>query len=208
MKILIADDDPISRRLLQLTLTNWCYEVMAVNDGQEAWQTLQQADAPSLAILDWMMPGLDGPEVCRRMRQTPTLLSPIYIILLTGKTQKEDIVAGLQAGADDYLTKPFDAQELQVRLQVGIRVMQLQSELAQRVKELEAALAKVRQLEGCLPICSYCKKIRDDDNYWQQIENYILAHSEAFFTHSICPDCYQKYIEPELTELRRRRGLT
>ncbi len=206
MRILIADDDPVSRRLLQLTLTNWCYEVMAVHDGQEAWQTLRQADAPSLAILDWMMPGLDGPEVCRRVRQTPTL-SPIYIILLTSKTQKEDIIAGLQAGADDYLTKPFDAQELQARLQVGMRVMQLQSELAQRVKELEAALTKVKQLEGYLPICSYCKKIRDDDNYWQQIENYISAHSEALFTHSICPDCYQKHIEPELTELRRRRGL-
>lgn len=207
MKILIADDDPVSRRLLQIALVKWGYEVVTAADGNEAWQALQGEDAPPLAVLDWMMPGLDGIEVCRRVRQTPALLS-VYLILLTSKTGREDIVAGLQAGANDYLTKPFDASELQARLQVGVRVVQLQTELARRVKELEAALAQVKQLEGYLPICSYCKKVRDDADYWQQIESYVEAHSEAMFTHSICPDCYQKHIEPELEALRRRRGLS
>jgi phosphoserine phosphatase RsbU/P len=206
MKILIADDDPVSRRLLQLTLLSWGYEALAAQDGQEAWQALQQEDGPALAILDWLMPGLDGLEVCRRVRQTPAL-SHLYLILLTAKGERQDIVAGLQAGANDYVTKPFNAAELQARLQVGVRMVDLQAELARRVQELEAALIQVKQLEGYLPICAYCKKIRNDDNYWQQIENYISAHSEALFTHSICPDCYQKHVEPELAELRRRKKL-
>jgi len=206
MRVLIADDDPVSRRLLEVTLTAWGYEVVVTTDGNEAWQALQAKDAPRLAILDWMMPGLDGSEVCHRMRQNPDL-STLYLILLTSKGRQEDIVAGLQAGADDYLIKPFDAKELRARLQVGVRVVQLQCELANRVKELEAALAQVEQLESFLPICSYCKKIRDDDNYWQQLESYIEAHFGAAFTHSICPDCYQKHVAPELAELRRRRGL-
>jgi DNA-binding response OmpR family regulator len=206
MRILIADDDPVSRRLLQLTLTTWGYEVIVAGDGVEAWRMLQGQDAPLVAILDWMMPGLDGIEVCRRVRQTP-LLGSVYIILLTSKGDRADIVNGLQAGANDYLTKPFDGSELRARLQVGLRVVQLQAELAQRVKELEAALEQVKQLQGYLPICSYCKNIRNDENYWQQIETYIEAHSEASFTHSICPDCYEKHIEPELAELRRRKGL-
>jgi DNA-binding response OmpR family regulator len=205
MKILIADDEPVSRRLLQLTLTKWGYEVILASDGNEAWQILQDQEAPPLAILDWIMPGLDGVEVCRRVRQTSTRL-PVYLILLTSKTDREDVVAGLQAGANDYLTKPFDGPELQARIQVGARVVQLQTELARRVKELEEALAQVKQLEGYLPICSYCKKIRDDKDYWQQIEGYIEARSEALFTHSVCPDCYQKYIEPELAALRRQKG--
>jgi CheY-like chemotaxis protein len=177
---------------------------VTANDGDEAWRVLQEEDAPLLAILDWMMPGRDGIELCRQVRQTPTLLS-VYIILLTAKGERQDIVAGLEAGANDYLTKPFDAQELQARLQVGARVVQLQTELARRVKELEKALIQVKQLEGYLPICSYCKKIRDDEDYWQQIESYIENHSEALFTHSVCPDCYEQHIEPELAELRRRR---
>jgi len=204
MRILIADDDLVSRRLLQLTLVNWQHEVSVVNDGHEAWQTLQSEAAPLLVILDWMMPGLDGLELCRRVRQTPTLPS-IYMILLTSRGKREDIVEGLYAGADDYITKPFDVHELRARVQVGVRVLQLQIELAEQVKELEIALIQVEQLKGYLPICSYCKKIRDDENYWQQVENYIEAHSKALFTHSICPDCYQKFVEPELQELRQRR---
>jgi phosphoserine phosphatase RsbU/P len=204
MRILIADDDPVSRRLLQITLINWQFEVIVVNDGHEAWQILQSEDAPLLVILDWMMPGLDGLELCRQVRQTPTLPS-VYLILLTSRGKREDIIEGLYAGADDYITKPFDVHELRARVQVGARVLGLQTELAQRVKELEIALTQVEQLEGYLPICSYCKKIRDDENYWQQVENYIEAHSKALFTHSICPGCYQEFVEPELQQLRQRR---
>lgn len=207
MKVLIADDDPVSGRLLQLTLNTWGYEVIATRDGDEAWRTLESQDTPLVVILDWMMPGLDGIEICHRIRQTATL-PPVYVILLTSKSGQDNIVKGLQAGADDYLTKPFAAQELCARLQVGVRVVQLQSELAERVKELEDALEQVNQLQGYLPICSYCKNIRNDENYWQRIESYIEAHSDASFTHSICPDCYQKHVEPELAELRRRKGVS
>src|SRR5439155_4831059 len=105
------------------------------------------------------------------------------------------IVTGLQAGADDYITKPFDRGELQARLQVGRRIVELQKGLADRVRELEAALSRVRQLQGLLPICAWCKKIRDDQNYWHQVETYIGSHSDARFSHGICPDCLKTVME-------------
>jgi phosphoserine phosphatase RsbU/P len=205
VKILIAEDDMVSRRLLETTLVKWGYEVVVTCDGSAAWEIFQRTDAPPLAILDWMMPGLDGTEVCRRIRHTATTTPP-YLILLTAKGRREDIVTGLRSGADDYVMKPFDREELRARLQVGIRIVELQHSLADRVNALEEALARVKQLQGLLPICSYCKKIRDDQNYWQQVESYISEHSEAQFSHSICPDCYERLVKPELDQLRRLQG--
>lgn len=204
MRILIAEDDAVSRRVLEATLTKWGYEVVVTTDGQQALEALKHPDAPSLAVLDWMMPGLDGSEVCRRVRQSggDRLL---YLILLTAKGRKEDIVEGLTAGADDYVVKPFDRAELKARLNVGERILRLQAELATRVKELELALSKVKLLQGLLPICCYCKKIRDDQNYWRQVEAYVTTHSEAQFTHAICPDCRENIIEPELERLKAER---
>jgi DNA-binding response OmpR family regulator len=195
----------VSRRLLEETLIKWGYEVVVTSDGFAAWEALQSSDPPALAILDWMMPGLDGIQVCRKVRGTPTSTPP-YLILLTAKGRREDIITGLQAGANDYVTKPFDRAELQARLQVGVRIVELQQSLADRVIELEEALARVKQLQGLLPICAYCKKIRDDQNYWQQVENYISEHSEAQFSHSICPECYERLVRPELDALRRIQG--
>ena len=154
-----------------------------------------------MAILDWMMPGMDGTEVCRRVRQAPSTTST-YIILLTAKSSKEEVVMGLEAGADDYLIKPFDRAELRARLQVGVRVVELQRSLAERVAELEDSLARVKQLQGLLPICSYCKSVRDDQNYWQRVESYISNHSEVQFSHSICPPCYEKVVQPQLEKFR------
>ena len=202
MKILIAEDDMVSRRLLEATLIKWGYEVVVTCDGAEAWEVLQRADAPLLAILDWMMPGMDGIELCRKVRRA-LMPTPPYLILLTAKGRREDVVTGLRSGANDYVTKPFDREELRARVQVGMRIVELQQSLADRVKALEEALARVKQLQGLLPICSYCKKIRDDQNYWQQVENYISEHSEAQFSHSICPDCYERRVKPELDQLRR-----
>ena len=144
MKILIADDDSIPRRLLHAALVKAGHEVVSTCDGTEAWQVLQAADAPRLVILDWLMPGMDGVEVCRRVRQRDT--APYsYLILLTSKDRKEDLIAGLEAGADDYLTKPFDPQELQVRLRTGQRVLDLQTALLTSLDQL--AHAHQREVE-------------------------------------------------------------
>lgn len=137
MKILIAEDDPVSRRLLEVTLTKWGYEVVACADGQAAWEVLQRPDAPQLVILDWMMPRMDGLQVCKNVRN-PALRPAepyVYILLLTAKSQKTDMVTGLEAGADDYLTKPFDAQELRMRLRAGRRILDLLDELV-RAREI------------------------------------------------------------------------
>jgi DNA-binding response OmpR family regulator len=197
VKVLIAEDDPISALLLQEMLGGWGYEVRTVMDGLQAWRAMQADDAPRLAILDWIMPGLDGVEVCRRVKG---LVSPVpaYVILLTGRDGKADKVAGFDAGANDYLTKPFDREELRARVGVGRTVVELQVALARRVQELEAALSQVKQLSGLLPICCYCKKIRDDTNYWQQIEQYLSRHSDAQFSHGICPDCFRDVVKPEI----------
>lgn len=199
MKILIAEDDSVSRRMLEVTLSKMGYEVVVTCDGDAALQVLQGADAPKLAILDWMMPGMDGVEVCKKVRSEPAM-RPTYVIMLTAKTSKESLVAGLDGGADDYIGKPFDREELRARLQVGRRIVDLQGKLAERVVELEQALAQVQQLQGLLPICSYCKKIRDDRNYWQQVEGYIASHTGARFSHGICPDCWTKEVLPQLRD--------
>ncbi len=195
MRILLADDDAGYRLLVEKALTKWGYEPLVVSDGATAWSMLQSPDAPSLAILDWMMPGCDGLELCRRLRAEN---SSTYVILLTANSEKTDIIKGLQAGADDYVTKPFDRQELFARLQTGVRIVQLQQNLRKQVRELEIALAQVKQLSGLLPICSYCKNIRDDKNYWQCVENYVAANADVRFSHGICPDCFKKEIEPQL----------
>ena len=202
MRVLIAEDDSISRLLLEATLKRWGYDVVVTVDGTDAWTVLGGEEAPRLVILDWMMPGLDGIEVCRRVRALggPT---PPYVILLTAKGQREDVVAGLEAGADDYVTKPFDRAELRARLQTGTRIVELQRSLAERVRALEEALGQIKALRGLLPICAYCKKIRSDRDYWQEVEGYISEHSAAQFSHSICPECYERVVRPELDQMRR-----
>lgn len=197
MKILIAEDDLTSRKMLEAILGKWGYEVVATSNGQEAWEALQMDDPPPLAILDWMMPGMDGLEFCQKVRQVH-FAQPPYIILLTGKRQKEDVISGLEAGANDYIRKPFDRDELRARIQVGERVVRLESALSKRVKELQEALSRLKTLEGLFPVCCYCKKIRDDQNYWQQWEAYISAHTKVEITHGVCPDCFEKYIKSQL----------
>jgi phosphoserine phosphatase RsbU/P len=196
MKILIAEDDPVSRCLLEVTLTKSGFDVISTSDGHQALEVLQSQE-PAIAILDWMMPGLDGAEVCRRTRAVPTA-TPTYLILLTAKSEKEDIVEGLDAGADDYITKPFNRVELNARIKVGVRVTELQRSLADRIVQLEAALARVKQLQGLLPICSYCKMVRDEKDYWQQVDSYISKHADVAFSHSICPTCYDRLVRPQL----------
>jgi DNA-binding response OmpR family regulator len=140
--ILVAEDNAISRELICARLANWGYEVIVTQNGTEAMTALRKKDAPSLAILDWMMPGMDGLEICRRVREANRA---VYLILLTTRGSKENIIEGFGAGADDYLIKPFDKDELQARILVGLRVMALQAALADRVKELEVAALEIRE---------------------------------------------------------------
>ena len=154
-----------------------------------------------------MMPGMDGVEVCRKVREISTS-EPPYLILLTGRDNREDIVDGLKSGANDYVIKPCDVEELQARIGIGRKVVDLQAALAGRIAELQTALAQIKTLQGILPICMYCKKIRDDKQYWQQVESYVSTHSEAQFSHGVCPDCYKKYLQPELDKLKKNKGAT
>jgi len=200
VNILVAEDEPVSRRALELNLNRWGFDCVSVANGAQAWERLQEESPPNLIILDWMMPELDGIEVLRRLRGNANNLGA-YVILLTARGNRKDLVLGLEAGADDYIVKPFDPDELRARVHVGVRVLNLRDSMAARVRELEVALSKVRRLQGLLPICSYCKKIRDDRNYWRQVEAYISEHSEAAFSHGICPDCYRRVVERQLQGL-------
>ncbi len=204
MKILIAEDDRISRRLLEMTLQRLEFEVILTENGARALEVLNGPDPPQLAILDWMMPELDGVEVCREIRSQERD-KYTYIIFLTARGQKKDIITALESGADDYLTKPFDPQELRSRLQVGLRILKLESALAGKVEELERAIHHVKTLQGLLPICMYCKKIRDDSDSWHRLESYIEKHTDAIFTHSLCSDCLDEHFpkkeQPETSKV-------
>jgi DNA-binding response OmpR family regulator len=200
VKILIAEDDPVSRRVLVANLKRFGHEPVETENGLQAWEILQTSDAPRLAVLDWMMPEMDGPELCRRLRAREGPY--VYVLLLTAKHENEDRVAGLEAGADDYITKPFQPQELRSRISAGERILALESSLAARVAELEAALAHVQRLQGLLPICMHCKKIRNEEDVWEQMESYIEEHSDARFSHALCQECLVEHY-PSVAKKKR-----
>lgn len=148
-RILIAEDDPVSGQVLAARLGKWGYDVVITRDGHEAMTVMRSPNAPALAVLDWMMPGMDGIEVCRRLREVN---KAVYVIFLTSLGTKENIQQALEAGVDDYLVKPFDTFALQTRISVGLRIIGLQTALANRVNELEQALLEVRELRGRISI--------------------------------------------------------
>ena len=188
MRILVAEDDGTSRAVLVAALEINGHDVVEAEDGFQAWDILQKPDAPRLVILDWVMPEFDGLEVLRRVRERETNRPP-YIIMVTGKGEKSDVITGLKSGADDYITKPFDRGELGARVDVGCRMIALQEALAAKIDELGSAMEKIKTLRGVVPICSNCKKIRDDQGYWSRVEVYMRNYTEAEFNHHICPDC-------------------
>jgi phosphoserine phosphatase RsbU/P len=190
VRILIADDDAALRHGLRVQTERWGYEPVACADGAEARAVIEGPAPPPLAILDWSMPGADGMTLCREIRRTPAL-DGTYVIMLTANDSREQMVAGLDGGADDYITKPFDWGLLRARINIGARIVKLQRNLAQRVADLEQALDMVKKLSGLLPICSYCKRIRKDEQYWQ-LEVFLSEHSEAEFSHGVCPDCLER----------------
>ena len=193
-RVLIADDDVIARRFLESAVSQSGYEVTAVSSGDEAWRVLSSRDVPTIAVLDWMMPGLTGLELCQKARAA-NLPVPPYLIVLTSRGETGDIVEALRAGADDHITKPFEIAELRARLAVGVRIVTLQQQLTERVQSLEEALAHVQQLQGLIPICAWCRLVRSDGNYWEQVETYLEKRSALQFTHAICPPCRIKASE-------------
>ncbi len=186
MKILTADDDAGTRKVLTRTLKSLGHEVVETQDGHEAWLQYRIYHF-SLVISDWVMPGMDGIELTKLVRKE-NRPKYTYIIMLTSLEGKGRYLEGMESGADDFINKPFDKDTLAARLRVAERILNLQQE--------------VKQLEGLLPICSYCKKIKDDDQQWQQMESYISRRTEANFSHGICPECYERHMLPQLQQLR------
>ncbi len=189
MKILIAEDDPGYRLMLGMRLRNLGHDVVAAENGREAWEVFQKESVP-LLIADWKMPFLDGLELCRLIR-AENRPRYTYIILLTALSGKGAYLEGMDAGADDFVTKPINSDELAARLRVAERILSLQREL--------------KQLETLLPICMYCKKIRDENNAWTQVEQYIAKRTDTSFSHGVCPDCYQTIVKPELDRWKKKR---
>jgi len=182
MKILIAEDEPVSAKLLEATLKNLGHEVTKAANGAEAWDNWLIAQ-PRVVISDWQMPELEGVDLCRRIRERRGGRYT-YFILLTARGGRDSFLAAMEAGIDDFLTKPVDREELAARLQVAERILGLREELS--------------ALEGLLPICSYCKRIRDADGAYGSLEGYIEQRSGAEFSHGICPECYEKHVKPQL----------
>jgi phosphoserine phosphatase RsbU/P len=185
--ILAADDDSISRTLLARMLEHWGHEVEVAADGIEARRRLVEPGAPTLAILDWSMPGLEGPDVCRQVRAAPLRMQP-YLVMLTARRTPEDLAVALEAGADDFLSKPFNRVELMARLHAGMRILNLHRALTDRIQELEESRQREHHLRTLTPICSYCKRIRGDEADWEPIDRYLAEHGYRF-THAVCPSC-------------------
>ena len=203
MRILIVDDDPVSCRILEEAMKAMAHEVHVVQDGAAAWERLT-SESFDVLITDWVMPGVDGVELCRRVRARVGSAF-LYVMLVTDRSSTEDVVAGIMAGANDFMSKPCDRAELCARMHAAERVVTLERSLAERVRDLESALHEVETLRRLLPICMYCKSIRNDQEAWDDIEEYLHQHANSDCTHSICPPCYEERVQPMLDEMHREK---
>ncbi len=184
--ILVIDDQPANLKVLLSFLQKHDFLIYMVDSGQRALNVLPKIE-PDLILLDVMMPGMNGFEICRRIKANKEL-GIIPVIFMTALDSVGDKMAGFSAGAVDYITKPFRRAEVMARITTHIT-------LRKREKELEQALEEIKTLTGILPICAYCKQVRNDKGYWQQVEEYIAEHSRAMFSHGICPSCYQRELK-------------
>lgn len=185
MKILIVEDDPIAGAVLEASLKSLGHEVTMATDGQAGWERFLHTPH-RLVISDWMMPGFDGLELCRRIRGQGGDYT--YLILLSNlATTAENLDQAMAAGADDFLAKPVKPAELRARLHVAERILNYATQ--------------VRQLQQIIPICGYCRKMRDDRNYWSQVEEYIGKQTGSEFSHGVCPDCYERVLVPEMKKI-------
>ena len=188
MKVLAVEDDNVSLAILSRSLQRLGHEVIETRDGEEAW-TAWLKEKPRVVVSDWRMPKLDGLRLCTRLREQQGQEYLYFILLTATGASGQNRRAAADAGVDDFLTKPVNMSELWMRLRVAERIL--------------TYTIKVHRLEEMMPMCSYCKKIRDDRNYWQQIESYINERTGTEISHSVCPDCYQRVVLPELARLKR-----
>lgn len=193
--VLIVDDISENLQVLGNLLKELNCRIAFATGGKQALSMLDDL-SPDLILLDILMPDMNGLDVCRRLKSKESTKN-IPVIFLTAKDDQEDVINGLRAGAVDYVTKPFNADELRARVSTHLELKLARDEQESLIQQLRQALEEVKNLSGLLPICSYCKKIRNDDGYWQKVEQYLSAHSKAQFSHSICPDCLEKYFPPD-----------
>lgn len=190
MKILAVEDNAVARAVLRQALQRLGHEVIEAVDGEAGWAAFQRHDEVRVIVSDWTMPRGDGLDLCRRIRARAGEDYVYYILLTARDASEQNQTDAADAGVDDFLSKPLDVSELWMRLRVAERIL--------------GYTQQVRQLEQMMPICTYCKKVRDDQNYWQQIESYISERTGSDFSHSVCPDCYQRVVIPEIEELKAR----
>lgn len=190
MQVLIADDDPTSRAVLKRVLEQLGHGVLVANDGAAAWELFCNRPVDAV-ISDWVMPEPNGPELCRWIRNRPQRPYKYFILLTGNRTSDANLREAMDAGVDDFLTKPVDPEMVWMRLRVAERIINYSHEL--------------HTLNSLLPICSYCKRVRNDSDYWERIETYVRQQTGAEFSHSICPDCYDKVVKPALQRTREER---
>jgi CheY-like chemotaxis protein len=210
-KVLVVDDNPDILLLSTTLLAKAGYEVLQATTGKECLDAVR-GHHPDLILLDVMLPDMTGIEVCRRIKSDKDL-EDIFVILVSGiQISSEDQADGLDIGADGYVVRPISNKEFIARVQAGERIKRAEDALRQKEKEqkelvaqLKKALAEIKTLKGFIPICASCKKIRDDEGYWDQLEAYISKHTEAVFSHGLCPDCVEKYRE-EMKKIPKKRS--
>jgi phosphoserine phosphatase RsbU/P len=179
-RILVVEDDPVSSIILRTILEKFGYEPVIACDGAEAWEKFNQAPT-RLIVSDWMMPGLDGLALCERVRARSQTLYTYFILLTANRTTTENYALAAAAGVDDFLTKPLDREAIRMRLAVAERILKY--------------TAEIRQLQEMIPICVYCRKVRDEHDYWDLVESYIQKETGSRFSHGACPECCEKEME-------------
>lgn len=192
IKILVVDDDPDILFATARVVKKGGYQTFTADSGKTAMEAVKTI-APDLILMDVVMPDAQGPDLCRRIKEDPDLKG-IYVLLTSGtRVESEQQADGLDSGADGYIARPLSNREFLSRVESMVRILRAERERDQLIEELKKAISEIKQLSGMLPICSHCKKIRDDKGYWSQIESYIRDHSDAEFSHGICPECAKRH---------------
>jgi len=196
--ILVVDDDPDTLFATARIVQKAGYKVIKAANGKDCLEKAK-ADKPDLILLDVILPDIQGQEVCKEIKADPFFKSTFVVLISGSKTSSDEQAEGLDLGADGYIARPISNRELAARVNAWVRILKAERERDNAISDLEAALANIKRLSGLLPICMFCKKIRDDQGYWTQIENYIHDHSEADFSHSICQACTEEHY-PDYTD--------